>query len=43
MRERGGRGLGEYLTEKSVLFIADKIISNKYDEWWNEQYDKGLI
>ena len=40
---RSGRGLGEYLTEKSVLFIADKIISNKYDGWWNEQYDKGVI
>jgi hypothetical protein len=33
---RSGRRLGEYITEKSVLFIADKIISNKYDEWWFE-------
>ncbi len=33
---RSGRGLGEYITEKSVLFITDKIISNKYDEWWFE-------
>ena len=40
---RSGRGLGEYLTEKSVLFIADKIISNKYGDWWNEQYEKGLL
>ena len=40
---RSGRGLGEYLTEKSVLFIADKIISEKHGEWWNDQYDKGLI
>jgi len=40
---RSGRGLGEYITEKSVLFISDKIISNKYDEWWNEQYDKELL
>lgn len=40
---RSGRGLGEYLTEKSVLFITDKIISEKYESWWNEQYDKGVI
>ena len=40
---RSGRGLGEYITEKAVLFISDKIISNKYDEWWNEQYDKELL
>jgi hypothetical protein len=40
---RSGRGLGEYITEKSVLFITDKIISEKHGEWWNEQYDKGLL
>jgi len=40
---RGGRGLGEYVTEKSVLFIADKIISAKYEKWWNEQYDNNLL
>lgn len=40
---RSGRGLGEYLTEKSVLFIADKIISEKHGEWWNDQYEKGLL
>lgn len=41
--ERSGQGLGEYITEKSVLFITDKIISGKYWEWWNKQYDKGLL
>ena len=40
---RSGRGLGEYLTEKSVLFIADKIISDKHMEWWNDQYENGLV
>lgn len=40
---RSGHRLSEYITEKSVLFIADKIISDEYADWWNEQYDQGLI
>ncbi len=40
---RGGRGLGEYIAEKAILFISDNILSEKYWEHWNKQYDKGLL
>lgn len=40
-RGRAGRGLTRYITEQAVLFIADKIVSDKYEEWLDEQYDNS--
>lgn len=40
---RGSRGLGDYITEKAVLFISDNILSDKYWEHWNKQYEKALL
>lgn len=38
--DRGGHGLGRYITEQSVLFISDNILSKKYWEHWNETYEQ---
>ncbi len=39
-RGRAGYGLGPYLTERAILFISDKILSEKYWEHWTEEYEK---
>jgi hypothetical protein len=40
-RGRAGHGLGRYLTEHAVLFVSDKILSDKYWEHWTEEYEKA--
>jgi len=36
-RGRSGHGLGRYVTEQAVLFISDKMLSNKYWEHWESE------
>lgn len=36
-RGRAGRRLGRYITEHSVLFISDKMLSDKYWEHWEAE------
>ena len=42
-RGRAGHGLTRYITEQAILFISDKEVADKYEEWWSEQYDKDLL
>jgi hypothetical protein len=39
-RGRPGYGLARYITEQSILFIADKILSDKYLEYCMQEYNK---